>query len=343
LYSAHFRRSRRLLLLRLSALPLTMTGILGLGGSALAAPYQPWWVQNNRDTPLWSGPTASATQYGIAPQWSYLQVVLPQTGPRLYVLVPWTNNYAYVDASAVGPSGAPPKNWAAALDANGQPRVDSANWVGRVIVDQAFVRAAPTVGAPVLRTIAGGSLVQVSAWVGGDTVNYDDATWGKVANGGYMYDASVQIVPPTTPPPPPANHPSGKWVNVNLLHQTVVAYDGNQPVHLAIASTGRPGWETPVGLHFIERRVADETMKSSTLTSLGLDAAQLAQANYDIQHVLDTQYFDSYGDALHDNYWLAPGRFGTPHSHGCVGMPANEAAWFWNWATFGTPVLVQAN
>ena len=27
----------------------------------------------------------------------------PQNGPRLYVYVPWTNNYAYVDASSVDP------------------------------------------------------------------------------------------------------------------------------------------------------------------------------------------------------------------------------------------------
>jgi lipoprotein-anchoring transpeptidase ErfK/SrfK len=190
--------------------------------------------------------------------------------------------------------------------------------------------------------VSGGSLVQVAAWVAGDALNYDDATWGQVPEGGYVYSGSLQVVIPKTPPAPPADHPAGKWIDVNLLHQTVVAYEETKPVHLAVASTGRPGWETPVGVHIIWRRVADETMDSTTLTSLGLDAAQLRQAHYKLQHVLDTQYFDGFGDALHDNYWLAADRFGTPHSHGCVGLPLAEASWFWSWANVGTPVLVRA-
>lgn len=341
--SAQFRSINRRQFIRLTAVPLVVSSALAIANPALAATYQPWWVQNNRETQLWSGPTDPAVAYGVAPQWSYLQVVLPQSGPRLYVWVPWTKNYAYVDAKDVGPSGAPPKGWADALDANGEPRTDSVNWVGRVIANQATIREKPSGGAKVLRTASAGSLVQVTGWVAGDALNYDDGTWGQVPEGGFVYSGALQIVPPQTPPAPPADHPAGKWIDVNLLHQTVVAYEDNTPVHQAIGSSGRPGWETPVGLHSIWRRVADETMDSTTLTSLGLDAAQLSQAHYKLQHVLDTQYFDSFGDALHDNYWLSPDRFGTPHSHGCVGLRLADASWFWNWASAGTPVLVRAH
>jgi len=73
-----------------------------------ATAYEPWWVQNHRPTRLWSGPDSQAISFGEAPQWSYFLVVAPQQGSRLYVLDPRTSNYAYVDASAVGPSSPPP-------------------------------------------------------------------------------------------------------------------------------------------------------------------------------------------------------------------------------------------
>jgi hypothetical protein len=70
--------------------------------------FEPWWVQTHAETQLWSGPDEGALSFGRLPQWSYLKVVTPQSGPRLYVLNPATQNYAYVDAHAVGPSSAPP-------------------------------------------------------------------------------------------------------------------------------------------------------------------------------------------------------------------------------------------
>ncbi len=75
-------------------------------GHASAA-YDSWWVQNHMETQLWSGPDDKAVAFGRVAQWSYLQVVRPQQGGRLYVFNPATQNYAYVDAKAAGPSGAP--------------------------------------------------------------------------------------------------------------------------------------------------------------------------------------------------------------------------------------------
>jgi beta-lactamase class A len=74
----------------------------------VATSYQPSWVQNYFATHLWSGPSATSVDYGPVPQWSYFLVSAPQTSSRLFVYVPWTKNYAYVDAKAVGPSGPPP-------------------------------------------------------------------------------------------------------------------------------------------------------------------------------------------------------------------------------------------
>lgn len=70
--------------------------------------FQPFWVENFKATQLWSGLGAGAVSFGALPVWSYLNVVAPQSGPRLFVRVPATGNVAYVDATDVGPSGPPP-------------------------------------------------------------------------------------------------------------------------------------------------------------------------------------------------------------------------------------------
>ena len=74
----------------------------------LSEAFEPWWVQTHTETELWSGPDSNAVSFGTVAQWSYFLVMAPQSGPRLHVLNPATRNYAYIDASAVGPSSEPP-------------------------------------------------------------------------------------------------------------------------------------------------------------------------------------------------------------------------------------------
>lgn len=102
------RVGRRFLLRRL-AVGLGVGSALALAGPAraLAQAFQPFWVQSHRVTELWSGPDAGAVSFGAVPQWSYLQVVALQTGPRLRVRTR-DGHDGYVDAAAVGPAGAPP-------------------------------------------------------------------------------------------------------------------------------------------------------------------------------------------------------------------------------------------
>lgn len=82
--------------------------------SAFAGPdwlrgFTPFWVQNHvPDAPLWSGPDDRAVSFGARPQWSYFLVAGPHVGGRLYVLDQGHKNYAWIDATAVGPSGPPP-------------------------------------------------------------------------------------------------------------------------------------------------------------------------------------------------------------------------------------------
>jgi LysM repeat protein len=64
-------------------------------------------VQNFQPTQAWSGSDANAQSFGPQPLWSYFQVLAPPSGPRFKVLVASTGGVAYVDQSAVGPSGPP--------------------------------------------------------------------------------------------------------------------------------------------------------------------------------------------------------------------------------------------
>ena len=140
--------------------------------------------------------------------------------------------------------------------------------------------------------------------------------------------------PTATPPyaPPQPIGPGERWVDVNLTNQTVTAMVGNAPYYTALATTGKDGWETPVGEFHIIYRVYDETMTSA---SIG------AEDYYVLDHVLFTQYFTNEGHALHLNYWRPESVFGREAtSHGCVGMRYADAEFFWNFVGVGSRVVV---
>ena len=123
-------------------------------------------------------------------------------------------------------------------------------------------------------------------------------------------------------PPPPAENSAGKRFLVVLSQQRLYAYDGDQMVRTTLISSGVAAHPTVVGtFHIYARYVSTE----------------MIGPGYDLPNVPYTQYFyEGYG--LHGTYWHH--NFGTPMSHGCINMPTDEAQWAFNWATYGTPVIV---
>lgn len=80
--------------------------------TATPQPFVPYWVKNHRLTEMWSGPPdqAGVVSFGTtSSQFCSFQVVRPQDGPRLYVLNPYSKNYFWIDADAVGPVPNPPQ------------------------------------------------------------------------------------------------------------------------------------------------------------------------------------------------------------------------------------------
>ena len=132
--------------------------------------------------------------------------------------------------------------------------------------------------------------------------------------------------------PPPG--PEERWVLVDLSEQSVTAMLGDKVYHMAYGTTGKDGWETPIGEFSIIYRVENETMTSA---SIG------AEEYYVLEDVLYTQYFTTRGHALHLNYWRPDSVFGNERtSHGCVGLRYSDAEFFWRFADYGTRVVIQA-
>jgi lipoprotein-anchoring transpeptidase ErfK/SrfK len=111
-----------------------------------------------------------------------------------------------------------------------------------------------------------------------------------------------------------------RWIHVDLSEQTLVAYEGNEPVFATLVSTGRAGFATPTGTFRIQSKHVSTTMD---------DPDSLTEA-YSIEDVPWTMYFEgSY--ALHGAFWH--GAFGHVRSHGCVNLAPTDARWLFQWTT----------
>lgn len=143
---------------------------------------------------------------------------------------------------------------------------------------------------------------------------------------------------PTVASAAPASGPyySGeRWIDVDLSYQTATAYIGWEPVYTAYVTTGING-RTPVGDHYIFYRVYSEVMDSSTI-----GIPRDGPGGWYLPNVYFTQYFAYGGYSLHYNYWADRSVFGNrPSSAGCVGMEYGDAAFFWDFAGYGTRVSI---
>jgi hypothetical protein len=281
------------------------------------------WLATVADAAVWAD--ADATLFlGLAPPLTAFKQLEPQAGSRLHVQDPYSGAESWLDSFAVGPID-PPHS----IDV-------PARWWGISYVDGANLRPQPSTKTPSIGELPSGHPIVVSGWVAGEEVVKDNPTWAVLSDSNFLYSSVLRPVAlPAAPSPPASADFPGKWIDLNLLHQVVVAYEGASAVRLARTSTGRPGWETAPGRYSIQRRVEKETMESTSL--LGLDAQR---ADYKVENVRWTQYFSADGKALHENYWKPRDEFGIPSSHGCAGLVAEDARFFWDWAGVGVPVIV---
>jgi lipoprotein-anchoring transpeptidase ErfK/SrfK len=114
-----------------------------------------------------------------------------------------------------------------------------------------------------------------------------------------------------------------RWIEVNLTTQRLTAWEGNQPIHAVIVSTGKKTTPTPTGVFAVQSKFESKRMQGD---------------DYDVPGVPFTMFYDG-NYAIHGAYWH--NRFGTPVSHGCVNVAVDHAEWLFKWAEVGTPVVVR--
>lgn len=253
--------------------------------------------------------------------------------------------------SAPALSGAPTPSSTATQQASGRSDVmndlratmgrstgqGSTNWLGIAGLD-VNRRQAPNRSKPPVGDLKAGAPVQVARWVSGEEIEPHNDTWAELADGTFVYSASLRRAGAASAPPLPAAAPTtGRWIDVNLTEQIATAYDGRTAVRSVLVSSGRPGWATPHGTFPVLRRLERDTMDGATLIGQGPKGTG---ADYKVENVRYVQYFTADGAAIHENYWRRPATFGMPGSHGCIGMIPADAAWFWEFAKVGTPLVI---
>jgi lipoprotein-anchoring transpeptidase ErfK/SrfK len=118
-----------------------------------------------------------------------------------------------------------------------------------------------------------------------------------------------------------------KRVVVDVLHQTLSCYEGDQEVYYCRVSTGAKfdmygnvvdKWSTPVGQHRISRKYVSLQMAGGT-----------TGAGYDLPGIGWTSIFANGGVAIHSTFWH--NNYGDPMSHGCVNTTPEDSRWVFRW------------
>jgi hypothetical protein len=123
---------------------------------------------------------------------------------------------------------------------------------------------------------------------------------------------------------------SRSWIEVSILQQTLVAYEGATPKYVTLVSTGADGLGDPEETHSTVRGTFLVHTKHVTAT---MDSDQVGD-EFDLRDVPYVQYFHQ-GYALHAAYWHDS--FGKPRSHGCINLSPLDARWLFHWTDPSVP------
>ena len=113
------------------------------------------------------------------------------------------------------------------------------------------------------------------------------------------------------------------WIQINLTTQRLTAWEGGKPVYAIVISSGKKSTPTLTGIFNIQSKQKSSRMQGE---------------DYDVPNVPYAMYYQG-NYAIHGAYWHR--KFGTPISHGCVNIAPDHAKWLFQWASLGTPVIIQ--
>lgn len=337
--------SRRRFLLGTGA--LAGAALLPLGAAPVAAePHddQAQWVANHIATRLVA---ADGTPTAYLPRWSRLRVLRGLPRGWLEVWAPRLSLVGRVQVSAIGPVAAPSSADLARerAEAAAPPQLGAIGLPARVS-GGANLRLWPsTSGDTLLRSLPHNASLRALTSVQGDDgdewyhVSLLDAPTNQPVGEGYIHSSLVRL--PRLQGGPSADRldrPS-RWFEADLKEPAMlVAMEDAAPIWASLTLKGTIVDRTPLGVHRIVRRVANETMNSETLYPKPIP--RNAPGGYYLKDVLWTQYFSWLGESIHYNYWSS--NFGYAGSRGCLGLPYNEAKFAWEFGDVGTQVRIFA-
>lgn len=175
-------------------------------------------------------------------------------------------------------------------------------------------------------------------WITGVDEGPDGEPWYRLSDELLKIDyhvpaKHVRLIDDTELTPISADLPPGKKsILVNLIDQTLTAFEGEEVVLHTEVSTGLPNLgpvsglptDTPRGLFNIDPKVPAKHMGDGRITS-EIDA-------YELPGVPWVCFFEHMtGVAFHGTYWHD--NFGSRMSHGCVNMRVEDAKWLYRWST----------
>ena len=121
--------------------------------------------------------------------------------------------------------------------------------------------------------------------------------------------------------------PGERWIDINLSTYTLTAYEGTTAVFQSPVVTGASVSPTVQGEFSIYWKLESQTMEGE-----GWDGTPYRQE--DVPWVM--YFYEDY--AIHGAYWRSG--FGYAASHGCVNLPVDISSQIYNWAPYGTRVVV---
>ncbi|MEP7050669.1 MAG: L,D-transpeptidase family protein [Pseudomonadota bacterium] len=152
----------------------------------------------------------------------------------------------------------------------------------------------------------------------------------QMRDGSFAAEVSLRILPARDSFPSFATG-DRKWVDISILHQTLVAYVGKRPVYATLVSTGRGGMGDPETQNATVRGTFMIYQKEVSST---MDGDEDRSDSFNLRDVPFVQYFHK-GFALHGTYWHDD--FGKVRSHGCVNLAPIDAAWLFEWTDPSVP------
>lgn len=220
---------------------------------------------------------------------------------------------------------------------------DKAKGVSYIHVNQSAIdkslhdAAAPLLKAPTNQVTASygdGSTKVIAAGKNGLTLSDTSAASKQIA-AGLLSAKGFQLTLPTESQPFASVTTAAfdKLIEVNLVSKQMYLYDKGQLFKSYPISAGAPATPTPIGQYKIYQKLAVQDMRGYNTNG----------TKYFQPHVHWINYFLPGGYAVHGVYWHGLAWFGNINSsHGCVGLPDDQAKEVYDWAPIGTTVITHA-